>query len=217
MSIVAANTFAPLAAEAALVVEALRRSVVLVQDGRGHGSGLIWESDGLIVTNDHVVAHDRAHVELTSGQRYTAAVVARDPHNDLALLRVPASGLPAPPFGDSAALCVGELIIAVGNPFGVRGTASLGIVSAAGSQTWMGPCPASGNPPERQGQRELLQADVSLAPGSSGGPLADASGAVVGIASMVLSPGIAVAVPMHVVRRFVARVIGHRPAADEMV
>src|SRR5438128_11005565 len=107
MSIVAANPFAPLAAEASLLVEALRRSVVLVQDGRGHGSGLIWESEGMIVTNDHVVAHDRAHVELTSGERYTAAVVARDPRNDLALLRVPAGDLPAPPPGDPAAPRVG--------------------------------------------------------------------------------------------------------------
>src|SRR5437763_13466041 len=180
MTIAMVNALAPLAAEASLLVEALRRSVVLVQDGRGHGSGLIWESEGLIVTNHHVVAHERAHVEMTSGERYTAAVVARDPRNDLALLRVPARDLPAPALGDSAALRVGELIIAVGNPFGVRGTASLGIVSAVGNRTWMG-----------RAQRELVQADVSLAPGSSGGPLADAGGAVVGIASMVLSPGIA--------------------------
>jgi serine protease Do len=206
MTTATVSAFAPLAAEASLLVEALRRRVVLVQDARGHGSGLIWESEGLIVTNDHVVAHERARVELTSGERYTAAVVARDPRNDLALLRVPARGLPAPPLGDSAALRVGELIIAVGNPFGVRGTASLGIVSAVGSHTWIG-----------RAQRELLQADVSLAPGSSGGPLADAAGAVVGIASMVLSPGIAVAVPVHVVRRFVARVMGTGPLPEEMV
>ena len=191
----ALNGLGPLGAEASYLVEALRRSVVLVQDGHGHGSGLIWESGGLIVTNHHVVAHERARVELTSGEGYTAAVVARDPRNDLALLRVPARDLPAPLLGDSAALRVGELIIAVGNPFGVRGTASLGIVSAIGNHTWMG-----------KARRELLQADVTLAPGSSGGPLADAGGAVVGIASMVLSPGIAVAVPAHVVQRFVARV-----------
>jgi serine protease Do len=200
------NTFAPLAAEAALLVEALRQSVVLVQDGRGHGSGLIWNGAGLIVTNDHVVAHDRAHVELRSGERYTAAVVARDPRNDLALLRVPARDLAAPLLGDSAALRVGELIVAVGNPFGVRGTASLGIVSAVGDHTWMG-----------RARRELLQADVSLAPGSSGGPLANAGGEVVGIASMILSPGIAVAIPTHVVRRFVAGVMGTGPSSEGIV
>src|SRR5438445_8157937 len=127
----AANLLAPLAAEASLLVEALCRSVVLVRDGHGHGSGLIWDSEGLILTNHHVVARDRAQVELASGHRFTAAVVGRDPRNDLALLRVPARdhhplrGCPAAPLGDSTALRVGELIIAVGNPFGVRGTASL--------------------------------------------------------------------------------------------
>jgi serine protease Do len=211
-SAMTATAFGPLAAEASRLVEALRRSVVVIRSGQGHGSGLIWGSEGVIVTNHHVVARDRAEVELTSGHRFTATVVARDPQNDLAALRLPARdpdalrGYPAAPLGDSTALRVGELIIAVGHPFGVLGAASLGIVSAIGRHTWMG-----------RAERELLQADVALAPGSSGGPLANAAGGVVGIASMILSPGIAVAIPSHVVCRFVARITATRPYQEDMV
>jgi serine protease Do len=126
-----------------------------------------------------------------------AVVVGRDPQVDLAALRVPEHDLPAAPIGDAAALRLGELILAVGHPFGVRGTATLGIVSRApslqGSVAW-----------EQGARRELLQADVDLAPGNSGGPLANSEGAVVGIASMVIAPGIALAVPSRVVCRFLA-------------
>jgi serine protease Do len=193
MSSLSAHAFAPLAGEVTALVERLRRSVVVVRDGYGHGSGVIWESDGLIVTNHHVVGHEAAEVELADGRRLTARVVGRDPRHDLAALAVRASGLDTAPVGDARKLRVGELILALGNPLGVRGTATLGIVSADGNGTWMG-----------HARRELLQADVALAPGNSGGPLADTAGRVVGIASMILAPGIAVAVPSHVVRRFVA-------------
>jgi serine protease Do len=188
--------FGALEAETAALVDCLRRSLVQIQTRHGHGSGVIWDSDGLIVTNHHVVSGNQAEVELADGRRFTAQVVARDALNDLALLRVPACGLPAAAHGDSTALRVGELILAVGNPFGVRGAATLGIVSAAsgGAIGW------------GRAQREIVQADVELAPGNSGGPLADSSGRVVGIASMIVSPGIAVAVPTHVVNRFLAAV-----------
>src|SRR5260370_437997 len=118
-----------LAREAAALVEELRQSVVLVQSRHGHGSGLIWDSAGLIVTNHHVVGGDHARVELSDGRRLSAAVVGRDLHNDLAALRVGASDLPAAAIGDATALRVGELIIAVGHPFGVRNAAALGIDS----------------------------------------------------------------------------------------
>jgi serine protease Do len=196
--------WALLAREAAALVEELRRSVVLVQSRHGHGSGLIWDSAGLIVTNHHVVGGDHARVELSDGRRLSAAVVGRDLHNDLAALRVAASDLSAAAIGDATALRLGELIIAVGHPFGVRNAAALGIVSRRpsrhGSEAW-----------GRGAPRELLQADVALAPGSSGGPLANAAGEVVGIASMVVGPGIAIAVPSHVVERFVAALAAARP------
>jgi serine protease Do len=196
--------------EVARLVERLQPSVVWIESGRGHGSGLVWDGAGLIVTNDHVVAGDRARVELGDGRRLTACVVGRDPQNDLAALAAPAEDLSTPfrwvpaAIGDAVALRVGELIIAVGHPFGVRGTATLGIVSRALTR-------ADHAGGRAQGPRELLQADVDLAPGNSGGPLVNAAGEVVGIASMVVGPGIALAVPSHVVRRFVAAIWSARP------
>ncbi len=191
------TALAEVAAQTTELISALRRNVVLVRGRDGHGAGVVWEGQaggrmGLVVTNDHVVRGDRATVEAADGRHLEARVTARDRDNDLALLSVPALGLRAAPVGDSRALRVGELIIAVGHPWGVREAATLGIVSAVGPQTWMG-----------RARRDLLQADVRLAPGNSGGPLADAGGRVVGIASIVMSPGVALAVPSHVVERFV--------------
>lgn len=186
------NALAGIGAQTTELIETLRRSVVLVRGRDGHGAGVIWRAQGMIVTNDHVVRGDRAVVELADGRHLEARVTARDREEDLALLRVSACDLPAVPVGDSRDLRVGELIVAVGHPWGVRETATLGIVSATGPGTWLG-----------QTRRDLLQADVRLAPGNSGGPLADARGRVVGIASMVMSPNIALAVPSHVVQRFV--------------
>ena len=193
MSGLTLTALAGMTAQTTGLIETLRRSVVLVRGRDGHGAGVVWDGAGLIVTNDHVVQGNRAVVELSDGRQIEARVTARDRENDLALLRVPALHLPAVTLGDSRNLRVGEIILAIGHPWGVRETATLGIVSAVGSGTWMG-----------QARREVVQADVRLAPGNSGGPLADAQGRVVGIASMVMSPGIALAVPSHVVTRFVA-------------
>jgi S1-C subfamily serine protease len=190
-------------AETATVVERLRRSVALVHTPHGHGSATIWESSGLLVTNDHVVDGGPIAVELSDGRRWPAGVVARDPRRDLAALSIPALDLPAAPVGDSRALRVGELILALGNPFDERGSAALGIVSATGCIGWAGTAP-----------REVLLADVMLAPGSSGGPLADIAGRVVGIAAMVLHSGIAAAIPSHVVRHFLAEMRTESGTAD---
>jgi serine protease Do len=187
---------APLSAETSALVEWLRRSVVVVKSGYGHGSGVIWRRDGLIVTNHHVATTGRADVELWDGRKAPAIVLGRDPKNDLALLRVPLADLPAAPVGDSRSVKVGQLIMAVGHPLGVRGTATLGIVSAAACVMQRG----------RQ-QCEVIHADVELLPGNSGGPLADMEGRVIGIASMVVSPGIAIAVPSHVVEQFVSGIV----------
>lgn len=198
----------PLAGETAALAEMARRSVVVVYSRHGHGSGVVWDRQGLVVTNHHVAPGERADVELDDGRRLSASVIARDERNDLALLRLGAqgvslTGLTAPPVGDSKTLQVGELILAVGHPRGVRGATTLGIVSALGSRTWRG-----------HARRELLQADIDLAPGSSGGPLVNAAGEVVGIASMVMSPGIALAIPSHLVMRFVAQAA--RPARERL-
>jgi serine protease Do len=193
--------FGPFAAEAEELIAKVRRSVVLVQGHQGHGSGVIWNRSGLIITNNHVVGRGPITVELCDGRLLPAKVIARNRKNDLAALEVRESGLPAAPIGDSANLRVGELVIAVGNPFGVRGNATLGIISGVGNATWMG-----------QADRDVIHADVALAPGNSGGPLVDATGHVIGIASMILSPGIALAVPSHVVRQFIGQIAQARAA-----
>src|SRR5690242_19489140 len=108
------------AGEIAAIVEAVRRSMVLIDTGCGHGSGVIWQHDGLIVTNYHVADRVRAQVELADGRVLEGRVVARDAAYDLAAMRVPATDLPAAPVGDSRSLRVGQLLLAVGNPFGVR-------------------------------------------------------------------------------------------------
>lgn len=180
--------------ETAELVERLRRSVVVVRDGpRGGGSGVIWQEDGVIITNHHVAPGHRAQVGLTDGRRFDASVRLSDPAHDLAVLDIPAAGLPAVNAGNSDRLRVGELVFAVGNPLGLSGAVTAGIVTAI-------PRPES----RIQGQG-MVQADVSLAPGNSGGLLATADGSVVGITAMVRAPGLALAVPSNLVTQLLAR------------
>ena len=141
--------FTALAGQTADLLQTLRPSVALVRGADGHGAGVVWTADGLIVTNDHVVRGDHAAVELSDGRRLDAKVLARDRANDLALLRVPSRDLSAAPLGDSQSLRVGELIVAVGHPWGVRETATLGIVSATGVGAWTGRT-RRGRPPGRR-------------------------------------------------------------------
>ena len=170
------------------VAERLRRSTVHVSSGgRGHGSGIIVKSDGTIVTNAHVAQFGRSNVTLWDGRSFPAEVAARDPRHDLAILRVPASDLPAAPLGDSNRLRPGELVIAIGNPLGFMGALTAGVVHA------VGPLPGLGS-------RKWIQAGVRLAPGNSGGPLADASGNVVGVNTMVAGR-LGLAVPSNEVAR----------------
>ncbi len=194
MAIAAASALAPLHNETSSLVEWLRRSVVIIHSGQGHGSGVVWDDSGVIVTNDHVASTGRVLIETSDGRRLPGEVVARDPKNDLAAVRAETAGLPPAAIGDSRGLKVGQLIMAVGHPLGVRGTATLGIVSAVGCVMQNG-----------RSQREIIHADVELLPGNSGGPLADMSGRVIGIASMIVSPGIAIAVPSDVAAEFVSR------------
>ena len=169
------------------VAESLRRSTVHVQTGgrgQGSGSGVIWSADGLIVTNAHVARGAAAQVALWDGSTHQATLLDRDARRDLASLRIHASGLPAATPGDSARLRVGELVIAIGNPLGFIGALTTGVVhSLPAQQRW-------------------VAADVRLAPGNSGGPLADASGRVVGINTMIAG-GLALAVPSNAVGAFI--------------
>lgn len=162
------------------VVEKLRRSTVQVWTHRnGGGSGVIWSQDGEIVTNAHVVegAGSSVEVELWDGRSVPGRLVKRDRGRDVAVLRVETSGLPAATTGDSSALRVGELVIAVGNPFGFTGAASTGVVHRLNWES-----------------RSWVVSQLRLAPGNSGGPLANARGEVVGINTMIAG-GLAFAIP----------------------
>ena len=178
------------------VAERLRRSTVQVTLGngreRGSGSGVIWNEDGLIVTNAHVARADRVRVELWDGRSFDAEVQARDSRRDLASLSIPARGLPAVTPGDSSALRAGEIVMAVGNPLGFIGALTTGVVHSQG-------------PLRGMGRQPWVQAAVRLAPGNSGGPLADAQGCVVGINTMVVAGGLALAVPSNHVGDFLKR------------
>jgi serine protease Do len=178
------------------VAEALRRTTVQVSSGgRGYGSGVILNADGLIVTNAHVVRSSHAQVKLWDGRTLDAVVTSRDLTRDLAALLASGSGLPAATLGDSSKARVGELVLAVGNPLGLVGALSTGIIHAAGSVHGLG-------------ISSWLQADVKLAPGNSGGPLADAQGQVLGINTMVAG-GLALAIPSNDVARFLANGPSH--------
>jgi serine protease Do len=171
------------------VAEQLRRSTVLIEAGdRGSGAGVIWAGDGLIVTNAHVARGSHARVELWDGRELEAGITSRDPQLDLAALRINANDLPQISSADSSKLRPGELAIAIGNPLGFVGALTTGVIHAVG--------PLGGI-----GSRTWVQANVRLAPGNSGGPLADARGRVIGINTMVAGR-LALAIPSNDVHQF---------------
>ena len=158
------------------------------------GSGVSWPP-GHVVTNAHVVRRARVAVRSVDGRQLSARLLVRDAEADLALLRLEGADLPAATLGDVSRIRIGSLVVAVGHPLGVRGALSAGIVHAIA--------------PIARGGAPWIHADVRLAPGNSGGPLADVSGAIVGVNAMVAG-GLALAVP-------IARVIDFARAAGVAV
>ncbi|HEY9642966.1 MAG TPA: trypsin-like peptidase domain-containing protein [Coleofasciculaceae cyanobacterium] len=174
-----------LAEALAAIATTLRQSTVQLRGRQASaGSGVIWQPDGLIITNAHVVTGTEAIAELWDGRTLSAQVIRHDPARDLAALRVAATDLPAAVVGESDRLRVGELVLAMGNPLGITGVLTTGIVHAA-----------------PQGGDRWIQADIQLAPGNSGGLLANAQGQVVGINSMIVR-GLGVAIPSREVQQF---------------
>jgi len=169
--------------ELGAVADRLRLSTVRVLGGDGCGSGVIWRPDGVIVTNAHVARDGLQRVELADGRKFTGKVFARDPKRDLAAIQIEGSSFPSLTIRDAKTLRAGEMVIAVGNPMGEVGAASVGIVHSA---------PRNGS---------LIFADVRLLPGNSGGPLADVEGRIVGINTLVAA-GLGCAIPSNAVARF---------------
>jgi S1-C subfamily serine protease len=157
------------------------------------GSGVIVGEDGLIVTNEHVIRDaDEIVIRLSDRTEYRAKVVGADPRTDIALLRIkPSRKLPVAVLGDSTRIKVGEWAIAVGNPFGLESTVTLGVISATGRVDLPGVDPTG----------DLIQTDASINPGNSGGPLLNTRGEVVGINTAMVSggQGIGFAIPINTV------------------
>jgi S1-C subfamily serine protease len=176
---------------------------------RGSGSGFVWNRDGHIVTNFHVVQPGRTtpiySVTLTDGTTYDAEVVGWEPEQDLAVLRIeaPREELQALDIGDSDRLVVGQKVLAIGNPFGLDQTLTTGIISALGREIRS----VAGTTIQ-----DVIQTDASINPGNSGGPLLDSSGRLIGVNTAIISPtgssaGIGFAVPVNTVMRIVPQLI----------
>jgi len=155
------------------------------------GSGFVWSSDGIIVTNNHVVeGASRITVNFNDGAQLSAKLLGVDPDSDLAVLRVDGKSFTAAPIGTSSDLMIGESVIAVGNPFGLSGTVTTGVVSALGRSV----------PSQEQGRTytDFIQTDASINPGNSGGPLLNIEGKVIGInvAIYAQAQGIGFAIPV---------------------
>jgi serine protease Do len=196
----------PLAEACAQVVQRVQDSLVVLHNGHhGIGAGIVWaegskygSSGSYILTNAHVVAHGRQiRAALAGGREVPASPAAEDAEIDLALLHIETDGLPVIEVADSRRLRVGQLVLAVGHPWGQRGVVTAGLVSSLSKAHTRGP---------RQ-IVEIIRSDAGLAPGNSGGPLVNADGAVVGINTMIVGGDQGIAIPSHLAKEFVEKAL----------
>jgi S1-C subfamily serine protease len=187
------------------VAEQLRPAVVNLQGqrGRGEGSGVIFTPDGFLLTNYHVIqGQDQVRVRTSDGRQLNGRVVGADPWTDLAVVQANDSGLPHAKLGDSAALRVGQLVMAIGSPFGFESTVTAGVVSALGRTLRS----ITGHLVDN-----VIQTDAALNPGNSGGPLVDSRGRVIGINTAIIRPaqGICFAIPINMAKHILPQLMQH--------
>jgi len=189
-----------------MLVRAQPALVRVASGRRGMGSGIIWGANGLIVTNAHVVHRRGPSVIFADDAKLPAQVLGIDRQNDLAALQVDASDLPAIEVGRSRELRSGQVVVALGFPWGITGAVTTGIVVATGENLMGMP----------GGSRELIAVSLQLRPGFSGGPLIDDQGRVIGVNVMMAGPEIGLAIPAHVVEDFLSKVAAqhHQPAPE---
>jgi S1-C subfamily serine protease len=193
------------------VAEAVGPAVVSISRGTrskdagpeagGAGSGVIIAPDGYVLTNDHVVhGAKRLAVSLTDGTTHEAAIVGTDPATDLAVIRADAANLPFATLGESASLRVGQLVIAIGNPFGFQSTVSTGVVSALGRAL---------RSTEGRLIENIIQHTAPLNPGNSGGPLVDSRGRIVGVNTAIImgAQGIGFSIPSDTAKWVVSQLL----------
>lgn len=187
-------------------IDHVHESLVQISNGQGVGAGTIWHSDGLIITNAHVIrGHHHLNVSLADNRKFPASVIAADDGLDLAALSITADGLPTIQLGDSRKLKAGQWVMAVGHPWGVQGAVTSGVVIGVGDHL-----PEMG---QMQPGREWIALSLHMRPGHSGGPVIDSEGKLVGINTMITGPDVGFAIPVHVVKAFLRDAIGTQAAA----
>lgn len=193
------NFLVDLNEEQATLVDRAQKSLVEVRNGKeGFGAGVIWQPDGIIVTNAHVIHRQSLHVALRDGRTVDARLIAYDQANDIAALATDAANLDAIDLGDSESLHPGQLVFALGHPWGVPRAATAGVVIGAGERL----------PESPRANREWVAVSLRLRPGNSGGPLVDAKGRLLGLNTMMTGLDFGMAVPTHVVKKFMRESLG---------